>query len=130
MDPWGRFRLRVLLMGVTDADAEAAGIPREQLAAQYAAAIQQAIDRYRVRHSGGARPVSNILAGLVLTYMRAFHVCHRVRIADTTGDVLQRSLLVTRVRTIKNVEVAIPNGAILSSQVLNFSSMARSQTSF
>jgi small-conductance mechanosensitive channel len=76
---------------------------------------------------GSSSAVSNILAGLVLTYMRAFHVGDRVRIAETTGDVLQRSLLVTRVRTIKNVEVVIPNGAILSSQVLNFSSMARSQ---
>jgi small-conductance mechanosensitive channel len=75
---------------------------------------------------GSSSAVSNVLAGLVLTYMRAFHVGDRVRIADTTGDVLQRSLLVTRVRTIKNVEVVIPNSAILSNQVLNFSSMARS----
>ena len=74
---------------------------------------------------GSSSAVSNVLAGLVLTYMRAFHVGDRVRIADTTGDILQRSLLVTRVRTIKNVEVVIPNSAILNSQVLNFSSMAR-----
>jgi small-conductance mechanosensitive channel len=75
---------------------------------------------------GSSSAVSNVLAGLVLTYMRAFHVGDRVRIADTTGDVLERSLLVTRVRTIKNVEVVIPNAAILNNQVVNYSSMARS----
>jgi small-conductance mechanosensitive channel len=48
-----------------------------------------------------------------------------VKIADTIGDVLDRTLLVTRVRTCKNVEVVIPNGAILGSQVLNYSAMAR-----
>ena len=74
---------------------------------------------------GSSSAVSNVLAGLVLTYMRAFRVGDRVKIADTIGDVLERTLLVTRVRTIKNVEVVIPNGAILGSQVLNYSAMAR-----
>jgi small-conductance mechanosensitive channel len=76
---------------------------------------------------GSSSAVSNVLAGLVLTYMRAFRVGDRVKIVDTTGDVLERTLLVTRVRTIKNVEVVIPNGAILTNQVLNYSAMARSQ---
>jgi len=76
---------------------------------------------------GSSSAVSNVLAGLVLTYMRAFHVGDRVKIVDTVGDVLERTLLVTRLRTIKNVEVVIPNGAILGSQVLNYSAMARSQ---
>ena len=75
---------------------------------------------------GSSSAVSNVLAGLVLTYMRAFHIGDRVRIVDTFGDVLERSLLVTRVRTIKNVEVVIPNAAILNNQVVNYSSMARS----
>jgi small-conductance mechanosensitive channel len=74
---------------------------------------------------GSSSAVSNVLAGLVLTYMRAFRVGDRVKIADTIGDVLERTLLVTRVRTIKNVEAVIPNGAILGSQVLNYSAMAR-----
>jgi small-conductance mechanosensitive channel len=74
---------------------------------------------------GSSSAVSNVLAGLVLTYMRAFRVGDRVKIADTVGDVLDRTLLVTRVRTIKNVEVVIPNGAILGGQVLNYSAMAR-----
>ena len=75
---------------------------------------------------GSSSAVTNVLAGLVLTYMRAFRIGDRVKIADTVGDVIQKSLLVTRVRTIKNVEVVIPNGAILTGQVLNYSAMARS----
>jgi small-conductance mechanosensitive channel len=76
---------------------------------------------------GGSSAVSNILAGLVLTYMRPFRTGDRVKIADTVGDVLEKNLLVTRLRTIKNVEVVLPNGAILSTQILNYSALARSQ---
>jgi small-conductance mechanosensitive channel len=76
---------------------------------------------------GSSSAVSNVLAGLVLTYMRAFHAGDRVKIADTVGDVVEKTLLVTRVRTIKNVEVVIPNSAILNSQVLNYSALARTR---
>ena len=76
---------------------------------------------------GSSSAVGNVLAGLVLTYMRPFRPGDRVKIADTVGDVLEKSLLVTRVHTIKNVEVVIPNSAILSSQILNYSSLAQRQ---
>lgn len=74
---------------------------------------------------GSSSAVSNMLAGVVLTYMRPFHTGDRVKIADTVGDVLEKTLLVTRLRTIKNIEVVIPNGAILSNQILNYSALAR-----
>jgi small-conductance mechanosensitive channel len=76
---------------------------------------------------GSSSAVSNVLAGLVLTYMRPFRAGDRVKIVDTVGDVLEKTLLVTRLRTIKNVEVVIPNGAILSNQILNYSALARTQ---
>lgn len=76
---------------------------------------------------GSSSAVSNVLAGLVLTYMRPFRSGDRVKIADTTGDVLEKTLLVTRLHTIKNVEVVIPNSAILSNQILNYSALARSR---
>ncbi|MEO8594905.1 MAG: mechanosensitive ion channel domain-containing protein [Candidatus Solibacter sp.] len=74
---------------------------------------------------GSSSAVSNVLAGLVLTYMRPFRGGDRVKIADTLGDVLEKSLLVTRLRTIKNVEVVIPNSSILNNQILNYSALAR-----
>jgi small-conductance mechanosensitive channel len=44
-----------------------------------------------------------------------------VQIADTTGDVIERTLLVTRVQTPKNVEITIPNAMVLSSHIINYS---------
>jgi len=70
---------------------------------------------------GSSSAVANIVAGVILTYMRAFTIGDRVQIADTTGDVVEKNLLVTRVRTIKNVEITIANAMVLSSHIINFS---------
>lgn len=59
-----------------------------------------------------------------MTYRRTFHVGQWIRIGDTVGEVLEMRLLVTRLRTIKNEEVVIPNSVILSSSVVNYSSLA------
>lgn len=73
---------------------------------------------------GAAGSFSNIVAGVVLTYMRPFSLGDRVKIADTVGDITEKTLLVTRIRTIKNVDVTIPNALVLSSHIINFSSSA------
>jgi len=73
---------------------------------------------------GAAGSFSNIVAGVVLTYMRPFSIGDRVKIAETVGDITEKTLLVTRVRTIKNVDVTIPNALVLSSHIINFSSSA------
>ncbi|WP_455244956.1 mechanosensitive ion channel family protein, partial [Petrachloros mirabilis] len=73
---------------------------------------------------GAVGSISNVVAGIVLTYMRPFNVGDRVRIADTVGDITEKTLLVTRVRTVKNVDVTIPNGLVLGSHIINFSSSA------
>lgn len=75
---------------------------------------------------GSAAAIGNVIAGVVLTYMRPFRVGDRVKIADTFGDVTDKTLLVTRVRTIKNVDITIPNALVLSSHIINFSSSATS----
>ena len=73
---------------------------------------------------GAAGSFGNIVAGVVLTYMRPFSVGDRVKIADTVGDITEKTLLVTRIRTIKNVDVTIPNALVLGSHIINFSSSA------
>lgn len=70
--------------------------------------------------SAGA--ISNVVAGVILTYMRPFQLGDRVKIADTVGDIIEKTLLVTRVRTIKNVDITIPNSLILGAHIINFSS--------
>jgi len=70
---------------------------------------------------GSTSVVANIVSGVVLTYTRAFKVGDRVKIADTVGDIIEKGLLVTRVRTIKNVEITIPNGMVMGSHIINYS---------
>jgi small-conductance mechanosensitive channel len=73
---------------------------------------------------GSAGAIGNVVAGLVMTYMRPFALGDRVKIADTVGDVIERSLLVTRIRTPKHVEVSVPNSMVLSSHIINYSAAA------
>ena len=73
---------------------------------------------------GSAGSLSNVVAGLILTYMRAFKIGDRVKIGDVTGDVLEKTLLVTRVRTVKNEEITIPNSTVMSSYTTNYSTAA------
>ena len=71
-----------------------------------------------------AGSLSNIIAGLVLTYMRLFSIGDRVKIGEITGDVIEKSLLVTRIRTIKNEIISIPNSTVMNSHTINYSSDA------
>jgi len=73
---------------------------------------------------GSTAAIANIVAGVAITYMRPFKIGDRVKIADTMGDVIEKTLLITRVRTIKNVEVTIPNSMVLGSHMINYSTLA------
>nr|WP_124971893.1 mechanosensitive ion channel family protein [Aphanothece sacrum] len=73
---------------------------------------------------GSTGVISNTVSGFVLIYTRAFQISDRVKIGDAVGDVLEKTLLVTRIRTIKNVIITIPNSVIISSNVVNFSALA------
>jgi small-conductance mechanosensitive channel len=73
---------------------------------------------------GSAGSLSNIVAGLILTYMRLFKIGDRVKIGEVVGDVIEKSLLVTRIRTIKNEIISIPNSTVMSSHTINYSSDA------
>ena len=74
---------------------------------------------------GSHSSIANVVAGLVITYMRPFIVGDRIKIGDVTGDVIEKTLLVTRLRTPKNEEVTIPNSSVLSGNTVNYSTMAR-----
>jgi small-conductance mechanosensitive channel len=69
---------------------------------------------------GSTALVTNIVSGVVLTYTRGMRIGDRVKIGPTVGDVLERTLLVTRIRTIKNVVVTIPNGMVLNNEIINY----------
>jgi len=68
--------------------------------------------------------ISNIVAGIILTYTRAFRLNDRIKLGDTTGDVVEKTLLVTRIMTIKHVVVTIPNSLVMGAQIVNYSTSA------
>lgn len=74
---------------------------------------------------GSSTVIGNIIAGLVITYMRPFKLGARIKLNDTTGNVIEKTPLVTRIRTPKNEVVTIPNSFIMSSHTVNFSQSAR-----
>jgi small-conductance mechanosensitive channel len=76
---------------------------------------------------GSSSAVANLVAGIILTYMRAFKVGDFIQIGDSRGVVIASSLLVTRVRTIKMEDIVIPNSMILSAHVNNFSTPGKEQ---
>jgi len=69
--------------------------------------------------------LSNMIAGVVLTYTGAFRLGDRVKVGESFGDVVETSLLATRVRTIKNEDVTIPNSIVLGQSTVNYSRNAR-----
>jgi small-conductance mechanosensitive channel len=76
---------------------------------------------------GSGSAVANAVSGIILIYMRPFSLGDRVRIGETIGDVVDRNLLTTRIRTTKNERVTIPNNNILRGQIVNFTAKARSK---
>lgn len=74
---------------------------------------------------GSSTVIGNIIAGLVITYMRPFRIGDCIKLNDTTGNVVEKTPLVTRIRTPKNEVVTIPNSFVMSSHTVNFSQSAR-----
>jgi len=73
---------------------------------------------------GSTSAVANVVAGIVLTYTRAFKTGDFIRIDHTEGEVAERSMFVTRLETRKNEVVSIPNASVLASHIINYSAQA------
>jgi len=76
---------------------------------------------------GSSSAIANMVSGIVLTYMRPYKIGDRIKVGDVTGDVMEKNLLVTRLRTIKNEDITIPNAGILSGHTVNYSTAANSR---
>ncbi|MEQ9467454.1 MAG: mechanosensitive ion channel family protein [Ekhidna sp.] len=75
---------------------------------------------------GSTSAIANAVAGLVITYMRPFRVGDRVKLGEVTGEIIEKTLLVTRVRTTKNEDITVPNSSILTGHTVNYSSSSKS----
>jgi len=69
---------------------------------------------------GSSTAIGNLVAGLVITYMRPFKIGDRVQIKDITGFVVEKNLMVVRLKTHKNEYVTFPNLMILGSNIINY----------
>jgi len=74
---------------------------------------------------GGASAVANIVSGVIVVYTRAYQPGDRVRSGDVFGDVLDKTLLSTRILTPQNEIVTLPNALLLSGAITNYSAMLR-----
>ncbi len=74
---------------------------------------------------GSSGSLSHIISGIVITYMRLFAIGDRIKIGEVTGDVIEKSALVTRLRTSNNEIVSVPNSTVMSSHTVNYSTLAK-----
>ena len=76
---------------------------------------------------GSSSAIGNIVAGMIITYMRPFKLKDRIKINDIIGNVIEKTPIVTRILTLKNEIVTIPNGTVMNSQITNLSESARTK---
>jgi small-conductance mechanosensitive channel len=76
---------------------------------------------------GSSSFIANIIAGYSMTYRRAFRLGDRIQVGEVFGDVSEIRLQVTHVRSVKNEEIVVPNSTLLSSNVVNYSALARTR---
>lgn len=69
---------------------------------------------------GSSTAIGNLVAGMVITYMRPFKIGDRIKLNDTVGFVVEKSPIVTRIVTHKNEYVTVPNLMVLTSKVVNY----------
>lgn len=74
---------------------------------------------------GSSSAISNAIAGIVISYMRPFQVGDWIKSGEIIGAVIEKNALVTRLKTINNEDITIPNSAILSSATMNFTSIGK-----
>ena len=69
---------------------------------------------------GSSTVIGNLVAGLVLTYMRSLKIGDRIQIQNNTGFVVEKNLMVLRIKTHKNEYITFPNLQVLSASVINY----------
>lgn len=69
---------------------------------------------------GASSSISNAISGIVITYMRPFLKGDWVKIGENMGEVIEKTMLVTRIRTYQNEIVTISNSKILSGHIINY----------
>jgi small-conductance mechanosensitive channel len=64
---------------------------------------------------------ANFMAGLVLLFERPINVGDRITVGDVEGDVEDISMRATKIRTLNNISIIVPNSLFTSSNIVNWS---------
>ena len=73
---------------------------------------------------GSSSAIGNLVAGMVITYMRPFKVGDLISIKEITGFVVEKSPFVIRLKNKKNESVTLPNLTVLNSDVVNYNTLS------
>jgi small-conductance mechanosensitive channel len=76
---------------------------------------------------GSSGIVGQAMSGLLLIYTRGFRVGDFIKVGDVEGTVVELGMLATRVRTVRNEYVSIPNNVVVSGSVTGYSTAGREQ---
>ena len=69
---------------------------------------------------GSTSVVANVVASLVLTYMRPFKIGDRIKIGEIEGEIVEKTAFILRIKTPKNEYITIPNSNVLNSHITNY----------
>jgi small-conductance mechanosensitive channel len=64
---------------------------------------------------------SNFISGLIILFERPIKVGDRVTVSDIEGDVTEINIRSTKVRTVNNISIIVPNSEFVSRDVINYS---------
>jgi small-conductance mechanosensitive channel len=64
---------------------------------------------------------ANFISGLIIMFERPISVGDRVDVAGIEGDVIEISIRSTKIRTLNNISIIVPNTQFVESNVINFS---------
>jgi small-conductance mechanosensitive channel len=56
-----------------------------------------------------------------MTYMRPFKIGDKIKVNDIVGVVVEKGLLVTRIKSVYNEEYTVPNSMLLGNYSVNYS---------
>ncbi len=79
---------------------------------------------------GSSGLVNQIMSGFMITYSRALRVGDFVRIGDVEGTVVHLGVLSTKVKTLREEEVTIPNAVVISQTTTDFTRVNESEGVF
>ena len=74
--------------------------------------------------------LTNLIGGFTLLYTQPFHSGDYVEIADKSGTVTEIGMTYTKLTTPDNKIISIPNGAVTSAEIVNYSTTGTRRLTF